>query len=434
MFRETVTPASPADAAYLSGLHDWLADPPPLTLLLARGQSLAAEGLTASALAFLACAQKRAPTTARVFLEKAAVERQAGMYWAAAADERVAARLDDRRMPDGPPLPELDADDFWVVSLFNDRLGYEALLAAATANPLRDDPLRDPVLARRIFTELRNPQYGSGRVEDFSFFVAGEDGPVMEVECDVQGGEHMGCRASAVVLTPLVPNPPPEAVALAVRQLRLSAEWAGCTMVHLEMAAQCPPPPALRDWMEAGEKAGWAELQTAWIDLTPGPDEILAGYRDAHRQSVRWGMKHIEVASSRDDIAGCARIYRDLHAQGGRQPGLDLDRFEALLAEGWLGFYVGRLEGEPVSALLTACHGRTTYYMASVNTRVGSRPVSHVLLHRAILDARAEGQRRFHLGTLHVDKGFDQKLRNIALFKRGFANMIENRILYLIPV
>lgn len=458
MFREPVKPSNPADgdlAAVLDGgglpglealapklpafmalwLEEILRERLPAEVMLTVAGKLAEGGLTASALSVLARVQAAMQTPAdqgKILEIRAAVERQAGMYWAAAADARGAARLMGR-MPSGEGPPDLEEGAFWVVNAANDPQAYHALLAALAAAPLADDPLRGP-LAKRLAMDPAFQRAHVPLTQDFSFLVVGEEGPILQVECDVLGMRFMACREVGVVLTPLAADPPPAAQALAIRQLRLNAEWSGTREIQVDAAAPAALPAALKSWLEECPHAAHAEIREAWIDLALDPDEIFRAYREAHRQSVRWGMAHLAVASSRDTSMDCAQVYCDLHAQEGRTPSFERDQLNMMLGEGWLTAYVGALEGEPVSVLLAARHGHTTYYMASINKRMETKPISHVLLHQAILDARAEGLRRFHLGMLSTGTNFSRKLQNIAFYKSGFTKTFEDRIAYWMPV
>jgi hypothetical protein len=97
---------------------------------------------------------------------------------------------------------------------------------------------------------------------------------------------------------------------------------------------------------------------------------------------------------------------------------------------GRMTLYVGYFEDKPVVTLLSSRHGHTTYYWASAKLPIGNKPIGHVVLHQAIMDAKAEGKTLFYFGLLDTVGNYGDKSRNIALYKRGFATRTETIIHY----
>jgi hypothetical protein len=68
--------------------------------------------------------------------------------------------------------------------------------------------------------------------------------------------------------------------------------------------------------------------------------------------------------------------------------------------------------------------------MATLRTLPGGASYSHIVIHDAIMHAKARGQSRFDFGNLFTDPNWDAKLRSIARFKAGFASG-ESRLVWL---
>ncbi|MBC7952197.1 MAG: GNAT family N-acetyltransferase [Rhodospirillaceae bacterium] len=404
------------------------------------GRTLGSNGLVLAALAAFNRAIKETSVAIQkvpVYADQVAVERSLGLTCAAAADQRVLRRLaGEPALPES--MPDIAEGELSVVCVRSDAALYGQLLDGFTCSPLLNDPLRNPRLTKDMFLD---PTYvgTTGSVEDFSFFVVDEGGrPIVQCECDVMGDRYMGCREAGIVLTDCVVASPllEAAQELALKQLFLMAEWAGCSQVLMEVSNEVAPCPPLQACL-LQRKGNRGEVLNAWIDLSQSPEEIERGYRDAHRQSLRWGRKHVTVLST---IAGLSteqamEAYLAVHAKARRNPGLRRERLEQLLTDGaHVTVYAGIFEGEPSSVLVSSRHGTTTYYMAAAKADVGNKPLSHVLLHQAVLDAKAEGQKRFDFGVLHSDERWSAKLRNISLYKRGYTRSLERRSLLWLPV
>lgn len=464
MLREQARPVNDADAAIRQAINqretaplDQIRGdvPPQLTdfldkLLAADGDvanwmqladSLCAAGLTAAALAAYgrAAVNARFATSGRTLAQraeaysiKAALERTLNMTWAAAADERIASRLRGVPNSDGLPL-ELEEDELAVQTAFRDPADYARIVASLTDSPLIDDPLRDPFLTKRVAQATPIPGEGIA-VDDCSFLVLDGDGrPILQVEADVRGDRYLACHESAIVLTRLVEAHPlmPQAENLAVRQLRIMLDWCGSTSAMFEIRPTDPFPPMLRQWITVS-KRGPLPFTAAWIDLSASEEEIERGYRDAHRQSLRWGRRNIRITKTISPDPAMLDLYERVHRESRRMPGLPAADLARYLGEGRFNLYIAYFEEEPVVALLSSRHGSTTYYWASAKKIIGNKPLGHVVLHQAIVDAKAEGQKRFDFGRLHVSENFDSKLRNIALYKRGFASHTEPCVLYTV--
>ena len=171
-------------------------------------------------------------------------------------------------------------------------------------------------------------------------------------------------------------------------------------------------------------------FRNGWIDLNQDVAAIERGYRQTTRHELRWGRENVVVASHRDPGIAIVAAYQEIHARIDRLPALTPDLLEAALAHGDISAYVGFVQGDLACMMLTSRHGLTTYDMSSLRVReAGKVPLTHILIHRAILDAKDRGQRRFHFGPLYDDGQLGAKMKNIARFKAGFASSYEKRTL-----
>ncbi|RAU22950.1 hypothetical protein CU669_06095 [Paramagnetospirillum kuznetsovii] len=368
--------------------------------------------------------------SADAYAAMVALERTLRMDCAAAADQRLVNRL--RGISNtGSAMPELEEGNCYVVAATNDPETYRAIEAALDDSPLRHDPLRDPVLAKTNFHTPPPPGEGIA-VDDCSFFVMdGEGRPVMQVEADIYGTRHLGCRETGIYLTALVNDHPDRAVIelLAVRQLKMILEWCNAKTAVFERADGQNLAAPLTEWINES-RAVPVGVTAAWIDLSLSAEEIERGYRDAHRQSLRWGRKNMEVRSTSVPDPAMIQLYTDVYTASLRLPGLSVENLTRYMAQGLFNLYIGFFENRPAVALLSSRHGSTTYYWSSTKLIVGNKPLGHMVLHQAIMDAKAEGQKRFDFGQLQTSDTFSDKLKNIALYKRGFATHTEQHFIH----
>lgn len=395
-------------------------------------EALYATGLTASALAAfmqaIADGKGGFAWRADVYARISEIEDSLNMTWAAAADQRCANRLRGIRNTGGLFL-ELEAEDLVVQTAHNDPDGYDRILSSLPDSPLLNDPLRDPILAKRL---ALTPSPYQPATDDCSFFIMDGDGcPILQVEADAQGDRHLGCRETAIVMTRLTKSHPQTALAetLAIRQLHIALEWSGCAHAYFDVGPGDTVPPLMQSWIVNSDIMSYG-YTAAWIDLSASEEEIERNYRDAHRQSLRWGRRNIKVTRTTTPDPVTIDLYERIHLTSGRHPAHSKDALATYLAEGRLNLYLGIFEEEPAVVLITARHGSTTYYHASAKIIHGNKPMGHIVLHQAIMDAKTDGQKRFDFGTLYESDKFSSKVQNIALYKRGFANHTEPHVVY----
>lgn len=448
MLREKPRPASEVDAAIsrllasrlISAMPDLaklvprdlfvtlaqiVRDGAPLAEWTAIAKTLEGTGFTASALAAWGHCAKLAATPAdqiSTLEHKAALETTAGMTQAANADRRAIARLQGRRNTEGV-LPELDDGELYVQAAHNDPARHLATILSLGDYPLLHDPLRDPLLTKGYFLG-RSTTDGRAATDEASFFVLDGDGqPLLQVEADIQGVQQFGCRETGISLFALIPDHPQLAAAqaLAMLQIELSAEWFGADHVLFKVRSGENLPAAQQAWIGARHWGG-APILAAWIELSASEDEIERGYRDAHRQSVRWGRNNVRMVKIDTPDAGAIQTYIDVHDGAARTPGMAPEQLAAFLDDGRVTLYIGHYQDRPAVVLVSSRHRSTTYYWASAKLALGNKPLSHIALHTAIIDAKRSGQARFDFGDVTVEDKVRPKMVSIGLYKRGFAS------------
>ena len=67
--------------------------------------------------------------------------------------------------------------------------------------------------------------------------------------------------------------------------------------------------------------------------------------------------------------------------------------------------------------------------MATIRGMESKLSLTHMLMHRAIMDAKAAGQCRFHFGPLYDGGQLGAKQQSIARFKIGFCTNFQSRLL-----
>lgn len=395
------------------------------------GRSLAGIGLVASALAVFKLYARAIPLPidrATAYRDIVSLETALGMPLAAAAHERVIRRiLGVDNSCDS--LADLGDGALSVAAVFADRERYEALLGSIQPPALADDPLRDPYFTKPYFMTNQQNTIGNGGAEDYSFFVVDDDeNPILLVECDVLGSRELACRDAGIEMTIL--QPPSEALeaakSLAFRQLRLIAAWSGAPGFFLEIPVGDPPPRV--DEVLVMVKS---PFRCGWVDLDQDVAAIERGYRASTRQRIRWGRENVRVFTHRDDV-DIPAIYADIHATIGRIPAFPLDQLKEYIRNGRISAFVGYYQDAPCSLVLTTRHGLTTYDWVTARLPLGNLPLSHILVHRAILDAKEQGQRQFDFGPLWESGQRGDKEKSIAEFKSGFASSFKHRISYLV--
>ncbi|RAU22321.1 hypothetical protein CU669_09385 [Paramagnetospirillum kuznetsovii] len=407
-------------------------------MLDALAGGLADIGLSAAAVAAYGIAAAACPPgeldlfCAEVMDRLASMESRLGLAWSAQADRRVARRLRGEIDPD-EECPALESAGFHVVDAWNQPEPYARLLEEHGADQLRNDPLRDPFRAKGNFFAAADSPVPRQK-QDFSFFVCAESGnPVLQVECDVDGRRHLGCRETAIRPVAIGGwGASPQAEDLAMRQVHLAAAWAGCHSLLFELGALEEASATQLAYLRRFS-SGARSMAEAWVDLSREGEAISGDYRTNHRRGIRWGERNLEIHRRMATDVEALDAYFDLYRQAGRLAPLGRDTLIRQLEAGWLSLFLATWNGEEVSLLLTSHHGSTSYYSCGVSRPGLGVPLSHALMHRAILDAKAMGQSRFHFGDIYTESFGSDKMRSIAQFKIGFTGRVIPKLWFTLP-
>ena len=450
MIQESLSPSGPLDAilrdsiqggpspdglpaALAKALDDWRQNRATVDGMLALATELETGHFPAAAAAALAetadAFWMEAPEESALALDQlASLQRRLGLTWSAAASNRAAGRLRGIRVPHDE-APILESAQHYVVDAWNDPGAHAQILDALTDSPLLCDPLRDPLATKGQFLQDKQTQ-------DFSFFICGQDDhPVLQVECDVIGRRWLGCRETAIALTHLRSDAPhmAEAEDLALRQCAAFAQWAGCPDYVMEVDDQVPLSAASMGFLRRHAHAS-RSLCGAWIDLDQDEDTITAAYRDNHRRSIRWGLSHLAIEDFRSADAAILDHYGALYAATRRRAPLSRHDLAQQLEQGRVQAYLARQDGTAVGISLISHHGSTAYYSAGVSAPGTAKPSAHLLMHRAILGAKAEGLKRFDFGQIHTGAHWSPKLLSIGHFKLGFTPPRSQKLWFVVPV
>lgn len=452
MIHESLAPSTPLDAAIrdaiLNGgpppcddlphgltmaLTDWSQGRATLDGMLTLAAELEAHGVPAAAAAALAetadAFWMEAPAECAEALDKLALLQQGrNLTWSAAASVRAARRL--RGLPPAQEeAPILEGTQHYVIDAWNDPRTHAGILDALPGSPLLQDPLRDPVTTKAQFLQ-------GTQTQDFSFFVCGEDDqPVLQVECDVIGRRWLGCRETAIALTQLRPEAPHMADAedLALRQCAAFAQWAGCPDFVIEVDDHTPLSPSSIGFLRRHARAS-RSLCGAWIDLDQDENSIARGYRGNNRRDIRWGRDNLRIERFRSADEAILDAYFALYLAAGRTPPLSREALARQLNGGTIQAYLAwSKDGKPTGLAQISRHGKTAYYAAGVSAPGAAKPSSPSLLHHAILDAKADGLRRFDFGQIHTGAHWSPKLINIGRFKLGFTPPRSQKLWFVVP-
>ena len=215
-----------------------------------------------------------------------------------------------------------------------------------------------------------------------------------------------------------------ETGAALMQSLAEAASRAGCRSLKL-------------DQREVGAFSGNARLgpvqttATAVVDLARDAAAIKAALRKSYKSLVNWGLNNLElrVLDAQRANRDAFLAFRDFHrAVSGRSTRSDETweiQFE-MIRHGEAYAVLGSRDSRLVSANLVQHSASEAYYGVGVYDRemMAQRvPLAHGPLFHSILHAREIGLRKFVLGDVGASP--DEKLGNIARFKRGFATAIE---------
>lgn len=339
-----------------------------------------------------------------------------GQVEQAEADVRLACRL-ERNRPKGSVIELADSTGS-VICAQSSPEEFRQLMQNLQS-PLWRDPLRDPSLTKAAFLAIDEPEYGLPL--DLSFLVVDAVGrPLVQVECDVLGDYHLGCRSSAIEIVALTEEGE-GAVPLALRQLAYLARWSAVDGIHLQLWDDRPRE-ALHQWI-GGFPHIARRMRLATIDLAQDPEHILADFRQSNRSLARWGQRELEFASSWEGDGTAAELidtYWSMVESSGRRSSKD-ECFSDHVRRGEFALYGCRDAQGWLAVVMVSFHADVVNYGGSARTPEQAKSALPALMHHVAVDLKQRGFRQLCLGDLHEAPSFNAKLRSIAAFKAGLT-------------
>ncbi|MCA1907279.1 MAG: hypothetical protein LDL39_02860 [Magnetospirillum sp.] len=339
----------------------------------------------------------------------------------ASCDRRLAARLRGQPFPAGR-IVELEDDGLAVVSCQGDRDEF-ARLSASFVSPLRNDPMRDPATVKPGFHAVRVDRFGLP--VDLSFLVVdSEYRPIVQVECDALGDDVLACRNTSIELTPLC-EAGYRAFPLALRQLEMNAQWIGAAEIMLQ-AWDDDPNETVLAWASR-RRAVVIPMRYATIRLDRPLADILADFRQTHRNLARWGLSNLTFQSSfTHPPLDLIRSYRHLVTQEGRMLLETEAETLARLERGEISLHAALRQGVRETVVSVSYCGDVAYYSGAVRSHDQVKSSAQGLIYQIVAELRERGIRELILGDLLEGTGFDPKLRSIAAFKAGFTKSFRS--------
>ena len=183
----------------------------------------------------------------------------------------------------------------------------------------------------------------------------------------------------------------------------------------------------------ASNEAGFGGVQPKAVmvlDLAPGPDALLAGFRSKWRYNVRVAeRKGVEVArASRDELP----VFYELLVETARRDNFLIRTrsyfetlFDCLEPSGSIAMFLARFEGEPIAGAICMGFGpQLTYvYGASSNEHRNVMP-NHLMQWNMIRWAHDNGYRIYDLrgvSPVRDGKPVEEHLAGLNRFKEGFG-------------
>lgn len=351
-----------------------------------------------------------------VLLRRADMLDRHGYGVRASCDRRLAARLQGRPFPAGR-IVELEDDGLAVVSRQGDDEEF-VRLSESFVSPLRNDPMRDPSTAKSSFHATNVERLG--QAVDMSFLVVdGDYRPVLQVECDALGDDVLACRNTSIELTPLC-DAGYRAFPLALRQLELNAQWIGAAEILLQVWDDDSAETVLA-WVSR-RRAVVNGMRYATIRLDRPLADILADFRQTHRNLARWGLSNLTFQSSFTHPArDLIHSYRQLVAQEGRVLLESEDETLARVERGEISLHAALRQGVRETVVSVSYCGDVAYYSGAVRSHDQVKSSAQGLIYHILEELQDRGVRELILGDLLEGAGFDPKLRSIAAFKAGFT-------------
>jgi FemAB family protein len=163
------------------------------------------------------------------------------------------------------------------------------------------------------------------------------------------------------------------------------------------------------------------------IDLNQSISNIKKDFRKGHKAAINWATKNIKVriATSRNISWNDIENFRNLHIQvsGRKTRSKKTWHIQYDMIKNDEAFVVlGEKGGELITSALFQYSDNSCYYSVSASNReLFDKPISHILIWKAINQAKSIGCQSFEVGEQIYDKENREKESRISDFKRGFG-------------
>jgi peptidoglycan pentaglycine glycine transferase (the first glycine) len=168
---------------------------------------------------------------------------------------------------------------------------------------------------------------------------------------------------------------------------------------------------------------------TAIVDLSPAPEQILAGFKPNWRRNVRSGERRgVTIREgTAADLATYYRLERETAARQGilGRPFAYYQEFLRQFQEAGVTLFLAEVAAEPVAAAITLEFGRTATYLYGASSRRhrGTHP-NYLLQWTAMLHARRAGCTVYDLCGCGAPGDRTGHVAGLTEFKGGFGPII----------
>lgn len=191
-----------------------------------------------------------------------------------------------------------------------------------------------------------------------------------------------------------------------------------------------------RHMLEKGARA--VPHFTQMIDLAVPETILFREVRKSYKSLINWGKKNLNLrVIGRESIAPeDVERFRQLHFHAAGRETRSHHTWHLqyeMVSYGEAFIILGEFEGELVTAALFPCSSKYCFYGVSASKgELSSKPLSHVVIWRAMLHAKEQGCRFFELAPqLYPNQGDPlptQKELSISTFKHGFGGETRTRL------
>lgn len=305
----------------------------------------------------------------------------------------------------------------------------------------RDDAFGHPLWSA-LSTAYYQAYFHESRFQDVSFLVEENGEPLLGVGAALRVGADRSQELSASGM-PIVCLESPRLAQLGRRNVArlLADEMERLLNAHPIESIICRNlgshlSPLARFLLERGATA--TPHFTQVIDLSLAPDALHRSVRKRYKSLINWGEKHLDLRLVNASNAETENIqaFRRLHIEVAGRETRPLRTWELqwqMIREGEAFLILGEWDGKLVTAALFQHSTRFCYYSVGASRReLFDKPLSHVVMWRAILHAQSLGCRFFEVGEQLYDnansRAASEKERNISDFKRGFGGETQVRL------